>query len=135
MEPMYSMSIVMHNYSVVGILFVIFLNALMLFLAKDITKYQRQMSLFTPLGSMAIAGIIFTGIVMMAAKHLDFTLENIIMILFSILIIYLEVLRAKKLKYINTKLEDSLLNFKKFANKILLSEVFLTLSISFWMWS
>lgn len=133
MNEMYSMSIVSHYYSVVGLLVVIFLNFWMMRKAVDIKAYKRQMSLFTPIGSMAIASIIFTGIIMMAAKHLDFTIENIIMIVFSILILALEVTRVKRLKYLNPKIEDALKNYKKLVSKLLLSELVLTVSISIWM--
>ena len=133
MEEMYSMSIVMHYYSVIGFMIVIFLNAIMLRSAKNIKNYQRQMSLFTPISSMPLGGILFTGVVMMAAKHLEFTLENIIMIVFSLLIIFLEVKRAKTLKYLHQNEEGALENFKKYAAYILITEFFLTLSISLWM--
>ena len=133
MNEMYSMSIVSHYYSVVGLLVVIFLNFWMMRKAVDIKAYKRQMSLFTPIGSMALASIIFTGIIMMAAKHLDFTIENIIMIVFSILILALEVTRVKRLKYLNPKIEDALKNYKKLVSKLLLSELVLTVSISIWM--
>jgi hypothetical protein len=82
---------------------------------------------------MAIGGILFTGIVMMAAKHLDFSLENIIMIVFSFIIMYLEVKRAKGLKYLNPKVDNALEDFKKYASFVLLAEVLFTLSISLWM--
>lgn len=133
MNEMYNMSIVTHYYSVIGILIVIFVNYLMLRRAVNTKDYQRQMSLFTPIGSIAIGGILFTGIVMMAAKHLDFTLENIIMIVFSLVIIYLEVKRAKGLKYLNPKVDNALESFKRYASFILLAELLLTLSISLWM--
>lgn len=129
MEDMYSMSIVMHYYSVLGIIFVILINFWMLHRAKDIPSYQRTMSLFTPIGSTAIGSIIFTGIIMMAAKHLDFSIENILMIVFSLAIIILEVKRVKTLKYLRSDLEI----YKKYARNILLIEVLLTLSISGWM--
>ena len=134
MNEMYNMSIEMHYYSVIGILIVILLNAIMLAKAKEVSLYQRQMSLFTPIGSMALGGIIFTGIIMMAAKHLDFTLENIIMILFSFAILFLEVKRVKTLKYLDKKAENVLDIYKKMAYKLLVVEVILTLGISIWMW-
>ena len=133
MNEMYNMSIVTHYYSVVGILVVILVNILMLRRAVSIRDYQRQMSLFTPIGSVAIGGIIFTGIIMMAAKHLDFSLENIIMIVVSLAIIYLEVKRVKTLKYLNSKAENALEVYKKYALSLLLGEVALTVSISIWM--
>jgi len=134
MNEMYDMSIVTHYYSVIGILIVIFINILMLSRAKNIKKYQRQMSIFTPIGSIAIGGIIFTGVIMMASKHLEFSIENIIMIVFSVVIILLEVKRAKDLKYLNPNIELGLNDFKKRANLILISEIILTISISIWMW-
>ena len=133
MNEMYDMSIVAHYYGVIGILSVILMNIIFLKLANNIQDYKRQMSLFTPLGSTAIGAVIFTGVVMMAAKHLDFTMENIIMIAFSIWIIYLEVLRVKGLKYVTGETENALENFKSYAMILLLAEMFLTLSISFWM--
>ena len=134
MNEMYDMSIVTHNYGVIGILVVIFVNAFVLIKAKELVKYKRQMSLFTPIGSLAIGGILFTGVIMMAAKHLDFTLENIIMIVFAVAIIVLEVKRAKSLKYMNPAKERALEAFKPFALRILQIEFLLTISISIWMW-
>ena len=133
MNEMYDMSIVTHYYGVIGILLVILANIIFLKRAKNIPDYKRQMSLFTPIGSTAISAVIFTGVIMMAAKHLDFTMENIVMIAFSIWIIYLEVLRAKGLKYVNGETENALENFKSYALILLMAELFLTLSVSFWM--
>jgi hypothetical protein len=134
MNEMYDMSIVTHNFGVIGILIVVFINLVLLFSATDIKKYKRVMSLFTPIGSLAIGAVIFTGVVMMAAKHLEFSVENIVMILFAVSIIFLEVTRAKTLKRVNVKNEESLENFKKFATRILLLEVAITLLMSAWMW-
>ena len=130
MNEMYDMSIIAHYYGVIGILGVVFLNVIMLRNARDVFKYQRLMSIFTPLGSMALGAIIFTGIIMMAAKHLEFSVENILMILFSLIIILLEVKRIKTLKYLQT----DFLVYKKMAYKVLVLEVLVTLSISIWMW-
>jgi hypothetical protein len=134
MNEMYDMSIVTHNYSVIGILVVVFINLFLLISAHEAGKYKRVMSLFTPIGTVAIGGVIFTGIVMMAAKHLEFTLANIAMILFALAIIVLEVKRAKRLNAVSIKDEKGLENFKPFAVKIFVLEIFLTLSISAWMW-
>lgn len=134
MNEMYDMSIVTHNLSVIGILIVVFINLVLLLSTTDIKKYKRVMSLFTPIGSLAIGGVIFTGIVMMAAKHLHFSVENIVMILFAIGVISLEVLRAKTLKRLSILQENALGDFKIFATKLLLLEVAATLLISAWMW-
>ncbi|MDQ7044907.1 MAG: hypothetical protein Q9M32_03215 [Sulfurimonas sp.] len=134
MNEMYDMSIVTHYYSVIGILVVIGMNAIMLANAKDIAHYQRQMSIFTPLSSMALGGIIFTGVVMMAAKHLDFSIENILMIVFSLVIIVLEVKRIKTLKYLKKSDNTLLVAYKRMAFSMLALELLTTLSISVWMW-
>jgi len=134
MNEMYNMGIVTHYYGVLGILSVILLNLFMLNRASNISKYKRQMRIFTPIGSIAIGVIIFTGVVMMAAKHLEFTLENIAMILFAITIIVLEAKRAKGLKWLNPTEDGALEGFKRKATIILAVETLLTMSISVWMW-
>jgi len=134
MNEMYNMGIASHYYSVLGILLVIFINIIILNSAENILKYKKQMSIFTPIGSVAIGSILFTGVIMMAAKHLEFTIENIIMITFAIAIILLEVKRAKGLKYLNPEITDALDNFKPYAKKLLFIEIALVMSISIWMW-
>jgi len=129
MNEMYSMSIVTHYWSVIGVLVVIFLNMFMLVNAKDIKKYRKFMSVFTPIGSVLIGSVIFTGIVMMAAKHLDFTLANIVMIVFAIVFIVMEVKRAKELKFADVKLDM----YKSYALKILMGEIAVIVSIAIWM--
>jgi hypothetical protein len=128
------MSIVTHNSGVIGILIVVFINLVLLFSAIDIKKYKRLMSLFTPIGSLAIGTVIFTGIVMMAAKHLDFSVANIAMIIFAVTIIFLEVIRMRTLKRLSVLQENALADYKTFATKVLLLEVTLTLLIAAWMW-
>lgn len=134
MDEMYNMSIVTHNSGVIGILIVVFINLVLLFSAIDIKKYKRLMSLFTPIGSLAIGTVIFTGIVMMAAKHLDFSVANIAMIIFAVTIIFLEVIRMRTLKRLSVLQENALADYKTFATKVLLLEVTLTLLIAAWMW-
>jgi hypothetical protein len=134
MNEMYDMSIVMHNYSVYGILAVILLNFFVLFRASDIKAYARFVTLFMPIGMTVIGAVIFTGVVMMAAKHLDFTIENIVMILFAVVLIILENKRSKKLQRVNKKEPNALDVHKKEAYKIFALEAFVVLSISVWMW-
>lgn len=134
MNEMYDMSIVTHNYGVMLVLGVILVNFFMLYSAEDIGNYRRKHTLFMPIGMTMIGTILFTGIVMMAAKHLDFSIENIIMIIFVSLLIFLENKRSSTLRLLNTKVEDSFQNYKKYAIKIFMMEVILVLSISIWMW-
>ncbi|MDD3443516.1 hypothetical protein [Sulfurimonas denitrificans] len=134
MNEMYDMSIVTHNWGVIAVLGVILINILMLFGIKSSVKYMRAISLFTPIVGTAIGMVIFTGIVMMASKHLDFTIENIVMILFATALIYLEVKRSKGVSRVNKRDEASFLEYKREATNIFLAEIAVVLSISLWMW-
>ena len=88
-----------------------------------------------PLSSTAMGVAIFSGTIMMAAKHLDFTIENIVMIIISVVLIILEAKRAKSLKYLNSKIENALQVYKPYGMKLLYSEIGLVVFISVWMWS
>ncbi|OHD96791.1 MAG: hypothetical protein A3E21_03455 [Sulfurimonas sp. RIFCSPHIGHO2_12_FULL_36_9] len=134
MNEMYDMSIVTHNWGVMSVLGVIFINIFMLFGIKNLAKYTRAVSLFTPIVGTTIGIVIFTGVVMMAAKHLDFTAQNIVMIIFAIILIYLEVKRSLGLKRLNKKEENAFKNYKSYALKIFILEILVILSISLWMW-
>ena len=134
MNEMYNMSIVAHNYSVIGILGTIFINIIMLIRASDIKKYSRYMRISMPIGMTVIGTVIFNGVVMMAAKHLDFSAENIIMIVFSLILIILENIRSKKLQYLVKEKEESLNLYKKQVLKIFIVEIIMLMSISIWMW-
>lgn len=83
---------------------------------------------------MAIGVALFTGIVMMAAKHLNFTIENIVMIFIGVVLIVLEAKRAKMLRFLNAKKERALEAYKPFGLKILYIEFLLITLISLWMW-
>ena len=135
MNEMYDMSIVTHNYGVFFVLGVILVNFIFLITAKDIKKYTRAMRLFNPISGTAIGVVFFTGVVMMAAKHLDFSVENIIMIVFIISLMVLESKRASRLKWVNPLTVDALANYKKYVLKIFMIEVVMVFSISIWMWT
>lgn len=133
MNEMYDMSIVTHNLSVMGILAVILVNLVMLLGAQEVRSYAKRMRIFMPMSATMIAVILFTGVVMMAAKHLDFSIENIIMILFGVALIFMELIRYKKLKHLDISKEDALTTYKTLGLKILYIEFFVTLAISAWM--
>ena len=107
MNEMYDMSIVTHNYGVMLVLGMILVNFYMLMSTKNVKKYMRKHTLFMPIGMTMIGVILFTGIVMMAAKHLDFTIENIIMILFVISLIGLENKRSSTLNLLDLRVENA----------------------------
>ena len=135
MNEMYNMGFSLHSIGGIALVGVIFLNIFFLRIAKDLKKYKRLMSIvLLPLTATVIGLEIFTGVVMMAAKHLDFTIENIVMIAISILLIVLEVKRAKSLKYMNPNKERSLEAYKDFGIKLLYIEAAWTLVIFIWMW-
>ncbi len=135
MNEMYNLGFDIHSIGGIALVGVIFLNIFMLRVAKDLQKYKRLMSIvLLPLTATVIGVEIFTGVIMMAAKHLDFTIENIVMIAISILLIVLEVKRARSLKYINPNKEGSLEEYKDFGIKLLYIEVVWTLVIFMWMW-
>ena len=51
-----------------------------------------------PIYFLALSATIFTGVIMMAGKHLSFTLANNLMIAVSLLVILLEIIRFKRMK-------------------------------------
>jgi len=135
MNEMYNMGLSIHSIGGIVLLGVIFLNILVLRIAKDLQKYKRWMSIaLLPLTATVIGLTIFTGVIMMAAKHLDFTIENIVMIVISIILIILEVKRAKSLKYMNPKKARALEAYKDYGIKLLYIEVAWTLVIFIWMY-
>ena len=135
MNEMYNMGLGIHSVGEIVLLAVILGNILYLKMATSLKKYKRVMSVvLVPLTASIIGFAIFTGIIMMAAKHLDFTLENIVMILISLILIFLEVKRIKNLRYVNVNKERALEAYKAFGLKILLLEFLLVLLISLWMW-
>jgi len=135
MNEMYNMGLSLHSIGGIALVGIVFLNIFFLRIAKDLRKYKRLMSIFLlPLTATVLGLEIFTGVIMMAAKHLDFTIENIIMIVISVLLIVLEVKRAKSLKYMNPNKERSLEAYKNYGIKFLYIEVVWILVIFLWMW-
>ena len=130
---MYNMSINYHDYSVIALLVMIGLNFLLLFQAKNLLPYRKKMAFLIPTIAVTLAFILFTGTIMMAAKHLHFSLANIAMIVTGILFIILEVKRVKPLKHLKD-LPQAIPLYRNYAKKILLIELSLILGISFWMW-
>lgn len=135
MNEMYNMGLSLHSIASGAVLAVIFINLFILMSYKDLKKYKRVHSIVLwPLTFTTIGIIIFTGVIMMAAKHLDFTFENIVMIFLSVVYIALEVKRVKSLKYLNETKEHAFNAYKPLARTILQVEFILVLLISLWMW-
>lgn len=134
MNEMYSMSIVMHDFGILALVIAIIVNVAMLQRARERKKYTRMMRIYMPFSVMSLAAVMFTGVVMMAAKHLTFTVENIAMIAVSIVLIVLELNRYRALKYMDRSRSDALVLYRIKAMKIMGAELLLIIVISIWMW-
>jgi len=132
MNEMYEMSIISHSYSVIGLLFAIFVNFLLVRQIENVSKYKKIMHFFVFVVPLFLAAVLFTGAIMMAAKHLEFTIENIMMIAIGIIMIILESKRSKFVKYFPKEGSRILLRNKVYS--FLLVELLMLISISFWMW-
>ena len=134
MNEMYVMSLLIHEAGVL-LLVLIFAGSLwQLNRADDLMGYLRKMRIQSPLIMMSMFAPIFTGMVMMAAKHLDFSIANIVMIVLSVVLIVFEMKRSKPLKYASIAEEGAFEKYKKDASMILVSEIALIIMISIWMY-
>ena len=135
MNEMYNMGLSLHSWSAVAVLVMIFINLYILISAKELVKYKRVNSLYlVPLEITVLGTLLFTGVVMMAAKHLHFSIENVVMIILGVVLIVLEAKRLKALKYLSTKKEHALEVYKPYSRTILQVEFGLVLLMSLWMW-
>lgn len=136
MEALYTAGLEIHFVGVVVLLAVVIFNIVMLALSHQIIRYAKRLRIVMPISSSLITITIFTGIVMMAAKHLNFSLANIAMIVLSILFIVLEVKRYKILKHeTDIKQENAFMQYKKKAFRLLGIEIALLMAMSAWMLS
>jgi len=134
MNEMYEMSLSIHEVGVL-LLLLIFVGSLwQLKQADDLMKYLHKMRIQGPMIMMTMFAPIFTGMVMMAAKHLDFSVANIVMIVLSIVLIVLERKRSKPLKYASITEEGMFDKYKKNASIILVIEMALIIMISIGMY-
>lgn len=130
---MYDMSLSIHWWGVLLLIGIFLASLWQLNRSKDVLAYLRKMRIQGPLIFMAMFIPIFTGMVMMAAKHLDFTIANIMMILLSIILIVFEIRRSKPLKFASIAEEGAFEKYKKEARTILISEIALIILVSLWM--
>ena len=127
MNYMYHFGIMAHYYSALGILVVILFNMYKIQRATNLQKLRRFMTIFTPMGSVMLGSVVFTGVIMMAAKHLEFTWQNNLMIAIALVFIVLEVKRAKRLRFLMQKELDS---YKQFAFVLLSIEAAMVVVVS-----
>ena len=133
MEMMYSAGIQIHYGLILALMGIIGFNAAMLQFAVNPAAYVRRARIAMPLSVMLIAAVTFTGIVMMAAKRLDFSFQNSAMILLTLLLIVLESRRYKALRRINPAQENVLTPYEPYAFKLLLTELAFVLVMTYWM--
>jgi len=134
MNEMYNMSLFTHEAGIFLLVLIFVGSLLQLNRADDLMIYLRKMRIQSAMIMMMVFIPIFTGIVMMAAKHLEFTVANIVMILLSIVLIYFERRRIKPLKFASIAEEGAFERYKKEATQILVAELALIIMISIWMY-
>ena len=134
METLYTMGLEIHTVGVIVLMGVVMFNITMLALSKQIVVYAKRMRIVMPISASLIALVLFTGSIMMAAKHLQFTLANLVMIVSGIVMIVLEVKRYHTLKYkSNIHGENSFLEYKNKAFRYLGIEMAILILLSIWM--
>ncbi|DAB39341.1 MAG: hypothetical protein A2552_07840 [Sulfuricurvum sp. RIFOXYD2_FULL_44_160] len=134
MEAMYTTGLNIHYFGVIVLMGVVVFNIVMLSLSHHLIRYSKRMRIVMPISGSLIALILFTGAVMMAAKHLHFTFANIAMIAIAIIMIILEAKRYKTLKRKTDITQEGAFElYKKKAFRFLGIEISLLIAITFWM--
>jgi hypothetical protein len=134
MEAMYTMGLEIHTVGVIVLMGVVMFNIMMLALSNQVIRYAKRMRIVMPISSSLIALILLTGMIMMAAKHLHFTLANDAMIVVGIVMIVLEAKRYKTLKRrTDITQEGAFALYKRKAFRYLGIEMVLLISVTLWM--
>lgn len=131
---MYTMGLEIHTVGVIVLMGVVMFNITMLALSNQVIRYAKRMRIVMPISSSLIALILLTGMIMMAAKHLHFTLANDAMIVVGIVMIVLEAKRYKTLKRrTDITQEGAFALYKRKAFRYLGIEMVLLISVTLWM--
>lgn len=131
---MYTLGLNIHIVGVLILLGVVIFNAATLLFSKNLHAYARRMRIVMPISSSLLFLLLFTGAIMMAAKHLVFSGTNIVMILGTLMIIFLEIKRYRVLRYQTDILDENALEFYKAKGfRYLGIEMAVLLSLSAWM--
>lgn len=134
METIYTLGLEIHIVGVLILMGVVAFNILMLAFSKHLLPYTKRMRIVMPISISLIFLVLFTGAIMMAAKHLHLTLMNIGMIFGLIAMIVLEMKRYQTLKYkTNIHAEDGLKEYKIKAFRYLGAEMVVLVVLSIWM--
>ena len=131
---MYTMGLEIHTVGVIVLMGVVMFNITMLALSNQVIRYAKRMRIVMPISASLIALILLTGMIMMAAKHLHFTLANDAMIVVGIVMIVLEAKRYKTLKRRTDITQAGAFDlYKRKAFRYLGIEMALLLSVTLWM--
>jgi len=134
MEAMYTTGLNIHYFGVIVLMGVVVFNIVMLSLSHHIIRYSKRMRIVMPISGSLIALILFTGAVMMAAKHLQFTFSNTAMLVIAVVMIILEAKRYKTLKRrTDISQEGAFGVYKKKAFLFLGIEMGLLIMMNIWM--
>jgi hypothetical protein len=134
MEAMYTTGLNIHYFGVIVLMGVVVFNIVMLLLSHHLIRYAKRMRIVMPISGSLIALILFTGAVMMAAKHLEFTPSNIAMIVIAIVMIILEAKRYKTLKRkTDITQEGAFVEYKRKAFRFLGIEMTLLVTMTIWV--
>jgi len=134
MEAMYTMGLEIHTFGVIMLMGVVMFNIVMLALSHHLIRYAKRMRIIMPISASLIALILLTGSIMMAAKHLNFTLANSAMIVIGIVMIVLEAKRYKTLKRRTDITQEGAFSlYKQKAFRLLGIEAVLLVVMSIWM--
>ena len=136
MEEMYTFGLEIHIVGVLVLMGVVMFNILMLALSKHIIVYAKRMRIVMPISASLIFLVLFTGSIVMAAKHLHFTYMNIVMIGVLLMMISLEIKRYRTLKYkTDIQSDNALEEYKYKAFRYLGMEMLILILLSIWMMS
>ena len=127
---MYTSAIDYHIYTVLLLVITITLFYLFTQLQRDFNRYKIMIRNWMPIYIFALASATFTGIVMMAAKHLIFDLPNILMVFSSLFLIGLEIIRHKRMKASPVSDEQIYITFAKRIYAIELLTLFVTVYVT-----
>ncbi|NOQ30997.1 MAG: hypothetical protein GQ570_07755 [Helicobacteraceae bacterium] len=133
MNYMYDMNIDIHLLGTFALIAYFIYNYVMLKNSIEPYAYISKIRKALPIGYSLLFLMLYTGATMMAAKHLQFSVENIIMIIIGLVLILLEINRFYSFKSINPKKDGIFEEYRKRAYQIMFIEFALTLSITLWM--
>ena len=134
MEAMYATGLGIHYFGVIVLMGVVVFNIAMLAFSQQVVRYAKRMRIVMPVSASLLALILFTGAVMMAAKHLAFNAPNIAMIVIAVVMIILEAKRYKTLKrQTDISREGAFEGYKSKAFRFLGIEMALLVAMTGWM--